>query len=152
MDKTIEILVAAFLAWWGPHPDHIQTRAHHVAAAIAPAAQESNIPPVVLLAMCTTESSGRARVVGADGEIGLCQLKVGQGGPVPYRTPRHRLLDRTFNARLAARYLRRQMDRCGGDLVGGLSRYNLPKRRCRASPYSRKVMALVATMGGTHGR
>ncbi len=152
MDKTIEILITAFLTWWGPHPEHIQTRAHQVAAAIEPAARESNIPPVVLLAMCTCESSGRFRVVGADGEVGLCQLKMGEGGPVPIKTPRHRLLDGPFNARLAARYLRRQMDRCGGDLVGGLSRYNLPKRRCRASPYSRKVMATVAAMGGTHGR
>lgn len=152
MDKTLEILVAAFLTWWGPHSDHIQTRAHQVAAAIAPAALESNIPTVVLLAMCTTESSGRFRVVGADGEVGLCQLKEGDGGPVPAKTPRHRLLDGPFNARLAARYLRRQIDRCGGDLVGGLSRYNLPKRWCRASTYSRKVMAIVAAMGGTHGR
>lgn len=150
MDKTLEILVAAFLTWWGPHPDHIKDRAHHVAAAIAPAAQEADIPPLVLLAICSTESSGRPRVVGADGEIGLCQLKVGQGGPVPTRTPRHRLLEGPFNARLAARYLRRQMDRCGGSLVGGLSRYN-GWRRCKESSYSRRVMRTIAKMGGLHG-
>lgn len=102
------------------------------------AAAEQRVPVRLLKAVCTVESDWRPRVQGDDGaSIGLCQIQINTGlllyGPAWMRgqpesarraAMRRMLLTPTANLRVAARLLRRYLDRFDGDETLALMAYN----------------------------
>lgn len=77
------------------------------------------VDPALLLAIVGVESSWRPWTVGAKGEVGLCQVR-----PDIHGATATELADPSINVRIAAKILRRCLKRSGGDIVGGVARYN----------------------------
>jgi soluble lytic murein transglycosylase-like protein len=93
---------------------------------VGAAARAAGIDPLLLLAMVREESRYDASVISPARAVGLAQLLPTTAQALsrdPSMTAR-RLMDPATNLTLGARYLRRQLDRFGGDLRLALAAYN----------------------------
>jgi len=96
---------------------------------------ETHLPvdPALLLAIVGVESSWRPWTVGAKGEVGLCQVR-----PDIHGATATQLTDPAINVRTAAKVLRHCLKRSGGDIAGGVARYN--GRGEAAEKYAARVL------------
>lgn len=109
-----------------------------------------SIPVGLLLAVCTVESNLRPLAVNRDDgktgqhSYGLCQLKLATASLMGYTGEADGLLRADTNARLAAKYLRRQYNRYGSWELA-VAAYNrgsprmLPNGRLSNDKYIKKV-------------
>lgn len=90
--------------------------------------------PALMLALVGVESSFRVWSHGAAGEVGLCQVR-----PDMHGASAAELIGPEVNIKTAARVLRAGIERAGGDVTGGLRRYNGVGKAARH--YAAKVLA-----------
>jgi hypothetical protein len=99
-----------------------------LALALISSTQTFDLPPGLLSALCFVESSHRTYVVnhkdGGSRSNGACQIKLSTAKLLGYNGTEEKLLDPKVNAYWAAKYLRRQLDRYGGDVRKGVAAYN----------------------------
>lgn len=124
-----------------------------VAALIAMAAVSEGVPPQTLLAICWTETKHETIVSANDGgsaSYGICQVKLATARDHAPKVRVSDLLNPQTNAILAARVLRRQLDRYNGNLDCAVIAYNRGRASCdgyNARPtnrYLRRVKAAIA--------
>jgi soluble lytic murein transglycosylase-like protein len=110
---------------------HVERSAVERVVALA----EAHLPldPALLLAIVGVESSWRPWTVGAKGEVGLCQVR-----PDIHGATATELADPAINVRIAAKVLRHCLKRAGGDIAGGVARYN--GRGEAAEKYAARVL------------
>lgn len=96
---------------------------------------ETHFPldPALMLAIVGVESSWRPWALGSKGEVGLCQVR-----PDIHGASATALADPAINVRVAAKVLRHCFKRSGGDLRGGVARYN--GRGEAADDYTARVL------------
>src|SRR2546421_6704311 len=105
-----------------------------VERVIALAEKHFPADPLLLLAIIGVESSWRPWAVGTVGEVGLCQVR-----PELHGASATELADPAINVRVAARVLRRCLQRARGVFAGAVTRY---KRRGEpAELYAVRVLA-----------
>ena len=137
----MSFVLAAALAAMSGHAHLPSIRALSLAAAplILTAALETGVDPLVLGAVAWRESGYRPNARGARGEIGLMQIAPrGMGralcADLDVRNP-------AANVLCGARILAAARAKCGPKAERYLTYYNRPANGCRASRYSRKVLA-----------
>jgi soluble lytic murein transglycosylase-like protein len=92
---------------------------------IVDAAAKEGVNPLLLRAMISRESAGRACAVSVKGAQGLMQLMPATASDLGVRDP----FDATENVFGGARYLRQMLDRYKGDLRLALAAYNAGPQR-----------------------
>lgn len=98
-----------------------------IETTIALAAKMFLVPPALLLSICSAESDFRPRTNLHDGgsaSYGACQIKLGTARMFDRKVGPAHLNDTAINARLAAEYVRYQMDRYPDDLECVIAAYN----------------------------
>jgi len=90
------------------------------AKSVLAAAEKYNLSPLLIDAVARQESGYRANVVSRAGAIGIMQLMPGTARLMGVTNPR----DPHANIDGGARYLRRMLDRFGGDVALALAAYN----------------------------
>lgn len=87
-----------------------------------------SLPPGLLSAVCFVESSHRPHVVhkddGRGDSMGVCQVQPATAKDMGYTGAASGLLKPEVNAFYAAKYLRKQLNRYGGDMVKAVAAYN----------------------------
>lgn len=122
-----------------------------IAAALLAATAASGLPPGLLSAVCWVESHHEPKAVhqddGGSPSSGLCQLKTSTAVSLGFKgTPKQLLTRPDLNAKYAAMYLRRQLDRYHGHIPSAIAAYNAGKARLNAKgqimnrKYVNKVM------------
>ncbi len=106
--------------------------------------QTYNVDPLLIVVMQFRESSLRQYKVSKDRkDIGGLQIRT-RGAAKGYAYSRSELFDPWINTDIGIRYLRRQINRCGG-VTRGLSAYN--RGHCTKDlTYGRKTMALYGRL------
>lgn len=103
--------------------------AQALALIMLTASQANNLPPGLLSALCFVESSHRSHVInqkdGLSDSMGLCQIKSVAAKHVGFKGSKQDLMEPSINAIYAAKYLRYQIDRYDGDILKGISAYNM---------------------------
>lgn len=91
------------------------------------AAKMFSVPPALLLSICSAESDFRPRTNLHDGgsaSYGACQIKLGTAHMFDKKIGPALLSENPVNARIAAEYIRYQMDRYPDDLECVIVAYN----------------------------
>lgn len=87
-----------------------------------------NLPPGLLLSVCTVESGLRADAIhrddGSEHSVGLCQLHTNTARLMGFRGKAKDLYDPKVNLLYASKYLRHQLNRYGGSITKALAAYN----------------------------
>ncbi len=123
-----------------------------VAALFVDRARAFDLDPGLLLAVCAHETGLDHAVVGALGEVGICQIL--PGGSAARGLPVAKLRNLWVNVTLAAKHLARLRRFCGNPLairsfVGAYSGAGVVGRRCFTTRYGREVEnALERANGG----
>lgn len=94
---------------------------------ILAAAKAVGVSPSLLLAICTHESGLKNTYVHNDGgspSIGICQIKYNTARLMGYNGQEKDLLDPKINALYAAKYLKWQKQRYGGNYMKATAAYN----------------------------
>jgi soluble lytic murein transglycosylase-like protein len=122
---------------------------------IVKAADLVQVPRELLLALCWTESSYRTnlplKMDGASPSIGICQVKEGTALYVDkvyhHKRPAtiNKLQNPYINALYAAKYLKLQMRRYGGNWQLALDGYNRGYAKSQQSQYVKRVLAHMAS-------
>ncbi len=94
--------------------------------------QTFNLPTGLINSICYVESKYVVKAINVDDfgsdSLGLCQVKLETAQLVGYEGDAFDLQNNpSINAYYAAKYLRRQLDRYGGDVVKGIAAYNAGK-------------------------
>jgi len=121
-----------------------------VVTAILAASLAHDLPRGLLSAVCYVESNHRPAVTNLDDggspSYGLCQVKEDTARMLGYQGTAEQLrLNPYINAKYAAKYLRKQIDRYDGDLEKGVAAYNAGRLKLNAkgdpinARYVRKV-------------
>lgn len=111
-------------------------------------ANKAGIPAPLLAAVCYTESTHQPHATNLDdngsSSIGLCQVKLATAKMMGYTGTVEGLYDGKANARLAARYLKYQLDRYpGGEWTDAIAAYNAGSvRKCNME---KKYFIITAT-------
>ncbi len=105
-----------------------------LALAFAAATTSFNLPEGLLPAICYVESKHVIRAINVDdggsSSVGVCQLKLATARLMGYTGTVSRLqTDAATNAYYAAKYIRYQLDRYGGDSHKAVSAYNAGTHR-----------------------
>ncbi len=118
--------------------------------------QVYNLPPGLLSAVCFVESSHRPTVVhvddGGGDSVGLCQIKLGTARFLGFKGQPSALQNPDVNARLAAQYLRRNLDRYSGSVPKTIAAYNAGSYRVNeyGQIKNRKYVAKVLKAWSEH--
>ena len=123
--------------------------ATHYAKDVLAAAKKYDLSAFVLVSMMRQESHCNPAATGRLGELGLMQIKRRTLATAGFdHLSDEKLRDPALNIRLGARHLRRCLNRCGDDFLGGaLGLYSgLAPRRgiCRESSYSHEILARLS--------
>lgn len=121
------------------------------------AAMLNGVNPDVLVSLCTVETHLRNVINHQDGNsasYGICQVKLETAKMFSPNITAKDLMKPEINADIAAKYLRKQIDRYEGDVHCGLAAYNAG--RCnkndfgviRNVKYVNKVKNVCTTMRG----
>lgn len=115
-------------------------------AAIILAAYLEGIDPNLLGAICYVESHFKnelpTRLDGRSHSWGICQVKFSTARDLGFRYPERDLHNPRLNARYAARYLRYQLGRYGGDEELAIRAYNCGSAHGKCGKgYLKKVKA-----------
>lgn len=120
------------------------------AAIIIAAAKSASIPAYLLAAVCAVESNHTSTINIHDGgspSYGACQLKVNTARLYDRKATGAKLLNYAYNADIAARYLRTQLDRYHGNTECAIAAYNAgtckfnDRKQIRNRKYVKKVKA-----------
>lgn len=119
-----------------------------VISTIITAAKAFSVPPALLLSICSAESDLRARVNVQDGgsaSYGVCQLKLATAKMLEPLVGPSLLMQTEHNARIAAQYIKMQMERYPKDLDCVIAAYNAGtcKRNKKGLILNRKYVARV---------
>lgn len=121
-----------------------------LSAEVFRAAERHGVPPDLFYAVVSAESSFRPGVVSRMGAVGLAQVKPSTAAELRPGLERWELFAPRVNLDVGAKYLRRLLDRYGGNRASALAAYNVgPARLARASEtgepnggrYVRRVLA-----------
>lgn len=89
---------------------------------------EYKLPPNLLMALCTVESSLNAKAVhkydGDGTSYGMCQIKIATAKFVGFKGHAKELFDPAINVLYAAKYLKFQVDRYKGNYAKAITAYN----------------------------
>lgn len=99
----------------------------NIPLVISLAAKAVGVSPALLLALCFQESSHRNVFRADDGgrsSIGICQVQLRSAREVEPRIHASDLMNPRINARVAAKYLKKQIKRYGGRVYCGVNAYN----------------------------
>ena len=135
-------------------PNGCEARVRAIVEHIEASARAWQLDPYLLAAVAWEESRWNPAARGPGGECGLMQLHPARRDTkaIPFcrdKRVRERCLREADDAcqrlviDVGAAILRRSIDDCGGDVMGGLWRYHTGQRRCIESRYGRRVMATV---------
>jgi soluble lytic murein transglycosylase-like protein len=130
-----------------------------IALILAAAAMAAQVPVALLQGLCWNESKFQNGITPEDGQspsYGICQLKLRTAREMEPGVTPAQLLNPWVNARIAAKYLHRQLKRYRGDIPCGLTGYNRGHAKlCRAridnsdnytdTKYVRHVLKAAAT-------
>lgn len=87
-----------------------------------------HLPDGMLSALCHVESQHNVIAVhhddGKSASLGVCQVKLSTARFLGFPGSQHDLMDPYMNIHYAAKYLRRQLDRYGGNYSKGIAAYN----------------------------
>lgn len=117
-----------------------------ILSTIALISKQVGVNGLLLLSICSIESNLNPKAIhyfdgGDSHSIGLCQVKVGTAHFFDKRITEKDLLDPKINARIAAKYLKKQLDRYDGDVYKALAAYNAGTYKPgKGSAYVSKVM------------
>lgn len=109
--------------------------------------REEGVSPRLLRALCTVESGLKPKAFvrrdGKSSSFGLCQVKRIAAKHVGLYTNDKDLMQPEINLRVAAKFLRLQLDRYKGNVVKALSAYNAG-RDISQNTYSERVFNVYA--------
>lgn len=103
---------------------------------LASTTQTYSLPEGLLSAICWTESRHKTKAVNPrdgvlrDGEraeepsLGMCQMKINTARQFESNITHAQLLSPKVNTRIAAKFLKWQLDRYHGDIICGIASYN----------------------------
>lgn len=121
-----------------------------ITAIILAAAKSVGVPGALFLAICTHESNLQSVVVADDGgspSIGVCQIKEATAQNLGFKGTVQDLLKPKVNAKYAAKYLKKQLDRYDGDWCKATAAYNSgtynPSKRAPGKPRNLKYVKNV---------
>jgi soluble lytic murein transglycosylase-like protein len=153
MDNLVAAVTAAVLSVV-PHwkTEKAVTRARNYATIIVEESQavQPPIDPFLVVAIIFKESSFRANVKGARGEVGLMQIM--PHGTLTRSITKESMTDVRANIRVGIGHLHYWQERCGPDDMDlWLSAYNAGK--CKRTKYSRRIRRLYCKIkpGGCGG-
>lgn len=106
-----------------------------------------NLPPMLLLAICSSESDFRNVVNPDDGgspSYGICQIKLNTARTVGFQGRPKKLMHQGVNIYYAGAYLSKQLKRYKGNTCAAIAAYNLGKAkyvgtRIKNTTYVRRV-------------
>lgn len=113
------------------------------ATIIAAHAKAHGVPVALAHAVVRIESSYRATVTGAAGEVGLMQIKPATARGMGYRGSTKALYDPATNIKWGMRYLAGAMQRGDGSTCGTILKYNAGHYAKRMNPVSKRYCSKV---------
>lgn len=121
-----------------------------ISTIILAAAKAVGVPGALLLAICTHESNLENVIVADDGgspSIGVCQMKQATAESMGFVGTQTDLLKPKTNAKYAAKYLKKQLDRYDGDWCKATAAYNSgtynPSKKAPGKPRNLKYIKSV---------
>jgi len=140
-------------------PGGCRARTEALVAAFTATGRAYNLDPYLLAATAYQESRLNPAAIGPGGECGVAQLHPARrdARAIAFcrseKVRKHCLrtepgaCQEQVIATMGA-ILRRSIDYCDGDVMGGLWRYHTGQRRCIESRYGRRVMATMRALRG----
>lgn len=115
-----------------------------LAMAFLAASQAFNLPPGLLASVCYVETRHNVKAItindGGSPSYGVCQIKLETARNLGYRGSERSLqTSQSTNTYFAAKYLRYQMDRYGGNVWRAISAYNAGRYIVGNKEYVEKV-------------
>lgn len=106
-----------------------------------------DLPPNLLKALCFVESRNSLKLNYKfdvySNSYGMCQIKIEAAKDVGFKHHERLLAQPDINIRIAAKYLKMQIDRYGGDIRKGITAYNrgsVKRNTNLNNSYVRKVL------------
>ena len=100
----------------------------HLLMLFASVTAQYNLPPGLLMSICTVESGLNVRAIhkddGSDDSRGICQLHLNTARLMGFKGPESQLLEAGPNILFSGRYLAHQLHRYNGDYASGIAAYN----------------------------
>lgn len=99
-------------------------------SSVVTAAKAAMVPPALALAICSAETDWKPRMNPDDGgsaSHGLCQVKLTTAQMFDKKATPRKLRNSAYNAKIAALYLKMQMDKYPNDPMCVISAYNAGK-------------------------
>lgn len=127
-----------------------------IALALLAASQNQGLPPGLLSAVCYVESKHNTRYylnkndgrgINPGHSLGECQVKRATARMLGYRGSEERLKsDVKVNTYYAAKYLKHQLDRYGGDIPKAIAAYNAGTHRVNKKGLTRNRKYVTKVM------
>lgn len=99
------------------------------------------IPPGLLSALCYVESTHNPAAIhhddGNSDSLGVCQIKLETAKALGFKGSKTELMKPEVNVKYAAKYLRKQLNRYGGDTPRAVAAYNTGTYRPGSKTFAR---------------
>lgn len=154
--KMFVVLILT-LGYFGAHAhsNHPTPIPSPVIRTIIEAAISQNVPPLILISICSVESSLNPYTTnfndGHGNSHGLCQIQTRTARWMGFKGEISHLYNTKINVKYAAKYLRYQLTRYDNNIVKAISAYNAGRYIKNNSQYVNKVLNNVYTQGMKYG-